>query len=341
MVVHGIARGSRYALSFLVLELFLSIVPGRTWAQEELEEVDGPAVATFGGWSALPGGGATSSGPEVVTFNGEPWVFVRGTDDHIYQNRLTGGNWTGWSEVPGGGLTVGEPSAAVFNGELYLFVRGSSNRFIYLNRLTASGWTGWGEVPGGGTTPSEPEAVVFNNELHLYVRGHPDNKIYTNRLSAGSWTGWSEVPGGGLTDDAPEGEVFESTLYLFVRGTDNHVYDNLLTVNGVWSGWALVPSSTITRNTGADPEAVVFNGELCIFIQITGGAATGNRIYQNCLTPGASGSWSGWIEVGGGGRTPSGPGAAVAGSTLYLIVRGTDDAIYLNQSPAGTAVLEE
>ncbi|HEV8713400.1 MAG TPA: hypothetical protein VGX03_11290, partial [Candidatus Binatia bacterium] len=99
----------------------------------------GTNSVTFSGWAPLPGGGATLAGPAVVIFNGEPWVFVRGTNNRIYRNLLTASSWSGWSEVPGGGLTPSSPGATVFNNTLYLFVRGTNNR-IYRNLLSASGW---------------------------------------------------------------------------------------------------------------------------------------------------------------------------------------------------------
>ncbi|HKS99884.1 MAG TPA: M4 family metallopeptidase [Rugosimonospora sp.] len=40
--------------------------------------------------------------------------------------------------------------------------------------------------------------------------------------------------------------------------------------------------------------------------------------------------WSGWAQVPGGGATPSGPAATVFGTTMHVVVRGTDNAIYDN-----------
>ena len=49
---------------------------------------------------------------EATTYQGQLYVFVRGTDNKIYLNRLTGSSaWTGWSEVPGGGIHAIKPSS--------------------------------------------------------------------------------------------------------------------------------------------------------------------------------------------------------------------------------------
>jgi hypothetical protein len=77
----------------------------------------------------------TPSGPGATVYQGKSFLFVRGTDNRIYQNLLTNNSWSGWSEVPGGGLTPSNPGATVYQNRLFLFVRGTDNR-IYQNRLT-------------------------------------------------------------------------------------------------------------------------------------------------------------------------------------------------------------
>jgi TPP-dependent pyruvate/acetoin dehydrogenase alpha subunit len=89
--------------------------------------------ATWSGWSEVFGGGLTSDAPAAVNYHHKHFLFVRGTDDHIYVNRFDG-SWTGWSEVPGGGLTLSAPEAAVYRDTLRLYVQGTDSR-IYVNRL--------------------------------------------------------------------------------------------------------------------------------------------------------------------------------------------------------------
>src|SRR6478735_740974 len=72
-------------------------------------------AAFWTGWSQVPGGGATPDAPGATTYQGRLYVFVRGTDNKIYLNRLTGSSaWTGWSEVPGGGFTPSGPAATSY-----------------------------------------------------------------------------------------------------------------------------------------------------------------------------------------------------------------------------------
>ena len=143
--------------------------------------------STWTGWSEIPGGGLTPSAPAIRFVRWGVSVFVRGTDNGIYENTLNTNftGWSGWGEIPGGGRTTAGPAAAGWYGGgvpvwTYLVVQGTDGR-IYDNTRSYPGgsWTGWREIPGGGSTPSAPAA--FSTPWNVvYVRG-TDNKIYGNR----------------------------------------------------------------------------------------------------------------------------------------------------------------
>jgi len=92
-------------------------------------------AAAWSGWSQVPGNGLTTAGPATTVYQGKTYLFVRGTDNRIYQNVLTNSSWSGWSQVYGNGLTPSGPAATVYQNKLFLFVRGTDNA-IYQNRLT-------------------------------------------------------------------------------------------------------------------------------------------------------------------------------------------------------------
>ena len=269
-------------------------------------------------WKEVPGGGMTPAGPEAVTYQGNPWILVQGTDNRIYRNILINGSWTGWSEVPGIGVTPAKIGAVVFQDDLYVFVRGTDSR-IYVNRLSVSVWSGWSEVTGPGTTLAGPSAAVWNGVLYLFVRG-ADSRLYMNVFD-GSWSGWSEVPGGGVSPSGPKAIVYEGGLYLVVQGSDNRIYHNLLSVAG-WTGWHEVPGFGATH---AELGAAIFQGGLDYFVQ-----GTDLRIYTNRLTT-SGGSWTGWHEVFGDGRTHAAPAATANATEECIAIQGVDNRIYVNE----------
>ena len=138
--------------------------------------------AVWSGWSEVPGNGFTVSGPATTGYMGNDYVFVRGTNNRIYANTLSGTTWSGWSEVPGHGLTPSAPAATRFETGIgptvNLFVRGTDNK-IYLNTFNGTSWSGWSQVPGNGSTPDAPGATAYSGDLYLFVRGTND-RIYLN-----------------------------------------------------------------------------------------------------------------------------------------------------------------
>jgi hypothetical protein len=192
----------------------------------------------------------------------------------------------------------------------------------------------WTEVPGtprGLTSGTGPTAVVFNNNLHLFVTGLSD-RIYTNVFQSGSgtWSGWSQVPGGAAAaGTGPAATVYKSKLHLFTLGfngsTMGGIFVNVLSSSG-WSGWGEVPGGGAGSHGLAATRFQISQGgqlidELNLFVRGGDGA-----IYTNILR---GASWSGWGEVPGGGFTPHGPGATVAGN-LFLYVRGNGGGIFEN-----------
>ena len=150
-----------------------------------------PLQSGWSGWSQVPGHGSTPDSPARAVLHGTTlYLFVRGTNDHLYVNTSNGPTWSGWSEVPGRGLTLSGPTAATHVPleavYLYLFVRGTNNH-LYVNTLGGTAWSGWSEVPGHGLTPDAPGATAFltsdlgPSQLNLFVRGTND-RIYVNIL---------------------------------------------------------------------------------------------------------------------------------------------------------------
>jgi hypothetical protein len=263
----------------------------------------------------LPGGGLTPSGPGAVTGvqSGSSIlnVYVRGQDDHIYQNAFTHSGFPGWSEVPGGGLTRAEPAAVVNGGIVKVFVRGLDSR-IYENDFNGTSWTSWFEVFGGGLTLSGPAATVDRGTLKLFIRGL-DDAIYENDFNS---TGWFQVPGGGLTISAPVAVSYRNNLYLFVRGFDNRIY---LNVNG--TSWTEVPSGGLTL---APPSALVDNNGTVLKLFVTG---LDDGVWENDFN---GTTWSGWSEISDHPLTPSAPAAVEAFSLAPELFLTTEDGKILN-----------
>src|SRR5947209_10087122 len=142
---HTILTLGTFAFVWLLCVAF-AFAPAQAQVTSTATHPTTPSLPTaWSGWSEVPGNGFTLSAPGTTDYQGSLYVFVRGTDDRIYQNWLTGYSWSGWSEVPGNGFTPAALVATVYQGSLSVFVRGTDDR-IYQNWLTGNSWSGWSEV---------------------------------------------------------------------------------------------------------------------------------------------------------------------------------------------------
>jgi hypothetical protein len=295
----------------------------------------------WSGWFEVPpSNGFTSSGPALTFDQANDYVFVRGTNNHIYVNASSSTGWSGWREVPGQMLTPSAPAATTNGTTVSLFVRGTDNK-IYRNTLNGTSWSGWSQVPGNKLTIDTPSAYDngVNSFLALSVRG-TDNRIYRNTLNGTTWSGWSEVPGHGLTLSGPTTAISTSSkgtfLNLFVRGTNNHLYVNSTLDGTTWSGWSEVPGHGLTPSAPAASTLYLTAGNtLNLFVR-----GTNNKLYVNTFANGTT--WSGWSQVPGNGLTPDAPGTVAFATNatgtqgqVALSVRGTNNRIYLNVLQVG------
>lgn len=188
------------------------------------------------GWGEVPGGGFTLSGPTSVAWTppSNPtnflYIWVRGTDNKIYQNHYALGSWSGWAEIGGAGQTTAGPASVILVNTLVLSVSSpGSGNFIFTQSCCAPGWSGWAEIPpGGGQTSDGPNLVVFQDLLYVTIQG-TDNRIYTNSYDyrTGIWSGWGEIPpGGSFTSSGPGAASTATTLYVAMRDANNVIYLN-------------------------------------------------------------------------------------------------------------------
>ena len=104
--------------------------------------------------------------------------------------------------------------------------------------------------------------------------------------------------------------------FAVVRGTNNRIYYRYCSW-GVWDDWNMVPSGS----TCDSPAAVVYDGKLYMVVR----SMDGDKLWFGWVNL-IDDSFSGWSLISG--STPSKPTLTRWGSTLVLVVRGTNDRIY-------------
>jgi len=145
------------------------------------------------GWSDYE-----SLGPQVVAapspvsrrFN---WldVYVRGSDNVIYNKSFANSAWTAYDNV--GGATLSAPSAITrANGNLDVFVRGTDRALHQRYYLEGQGYSSWFQVDPRSMT-SGPAAVADGpSRVHVAARDGDDVIVKSWDASKG-WASWRSI----------------------------------------------------------------------------------------------------------------------------------------------------
>lgn len=124
------------------------------------------------GWQNL-GGGIQGSPEAVAAVNYNmgvlpyTFVFIRGTDDALWVNRMENGVWTGWQSLGGVLRSDAVAVAPAFRNDtaVYASVRGTDDGFHIVSWTRAGGWAGWRAV--AGSSAMAPGVVSRGNVPEL------------------------------------------------------------------------------------------------------------------------------------------------------------------------------
>jgi hypothetical protein len=308
--------------------------------------------------TTAPTGSITINTGVATTSSVSVTLYLTYTDamSGVYQVRYgnSGGSWSAWeaaSATKAWILTAGDAAKTVWyqvidNAGLvsaqysdtitlntasipgYLVVRGSDNQIYYRTYTNSTDtWSSWSVIPG--TTTDSPAAAVCGNELHIVVRGADGISLYHGyvTLSTNTFSGWTWITG---TTPSPPTLVSNGTaLTLIVRGADNSVYYRVYAATWrSWSSWHLMGSGSTCDKVSA----VMKNNQ--VFLVIRGFSTTDANMNNTLWTTtvnvdtGTYPSWT-WMP----GSVTSSPTLAnwQNGNGYCLVVRGTDNSIYINK----------
>lgn len=212
--------------------------------------------------------------------------------------------------------------------DAYLAVRGAHNEIWYRGCSSyAKSWGVWKALPNGATIDS-PAAAVFSQNLYFVVLGADGQSLWFSHVNVtdDAFSGWTRLSGGTLS--APTLVSYGSKLILVVRGVTNVIwYRSYDCVSEVWGEWAAVPSGA----TCDRPAAAVVDTNLHLVVRgFSKTQISGNLTLWHCWINLTDSSFSGWTALPGG--TPSAPTLAASQilNSIYLSVRGTNNAIWTN-----------
>ena len=152
-------------------------------------------------------------------------VFVRGTDNAVYQRTFEHGCWGRWIKL--GGTVTDSPTVAFTSPTQWALVARGADGKVW-QRSQSGSWSSLGS-PSDQPIYGRPSAVADANGTHIVVRAFDD--------SAWLWeqgTGWTGL--GGVISTAPTLLATSGRLYMFARASDYTLWQRNF-ADGSWGGW--------------------------------------------------------------------------------------------------------
>jgi hypothetical protein len=245
----------------------------------------------------------------------------------VFANNIVGSTVVG-TTVTGLPAATGYPTLTVnsltnrVTNIANLVVRGTNNILYYRTYNSSTNtWNNWTALPAGSTM-DEPAATVAGGAIHVVVRGMDGNSLYYGNINqaTSTFSGWTPLSpmAGGSTPSAPTLTSNDTSLILVVRGPNNLVnYRFYDLATQAWTDWIALPSQT----TSGGPAAAILGKMLHIVVKDLAGIS----LFYGSVDLGTN-LFSGWMPITG--FTPSDPTLTSNGTTLALVVRGGDNAVY-------------
>jgi alpha-galactosidase len=227
-----------------------------------------------GKWTSLGGPrGARILGQPAAygSAGGRVDVFVRGTDNAVYQRTFKNGKWCEWAKL--GGSVTDAPTVAFTSPDSWTLVARGADGKVW-QRGNNSGWSTL-DAPNGQPVYGRPSAAVANGVVHVAVRTADDAVWERARDAAGTWGAWSDL--GGVISGSPTLLATEGRVYLFARASDYTLWQRNF-ADGSWGGWFKRDEFPSNAFTGALGTAAGANGAAWVAVRGSDG-----RVHQSVL----------------------------------------------------------
>jgi hypothetical protein len=281
--------------------------------------------------TAHAGGLQTNVAPTLVSEGNRTVAVVTATDGRIFYNWWDlGGGGHGWQEVPGGGRTDAAPAAALVNGANYVFitVKGLDGN-LYLNQGNVGGaFVGWQRL---GFASSVAPAMASSGARSVVVATGGDGQLYYNWWDLGDGGhGWQPISGGPVTRDAPAAALLadtylELTIHRELPTIDNSVQLSQGLLPGPLGGWASLGGQI-------DSTPAMSSSYLRTLVAVV----HQQQVLYTWWDYGHQ--YNSWYQIPGTPMytsTPPGVALVADGSYVFVLARGLDSNLYLNQGTPG------
>ncbi|WP_432840517.1 glycoside hydrolase family 27 protein [Dactylosporangium sp. CA-092794] len=227
-----------------------------------------------GTWQSLggPTGGKILGQPAAYgSPGGRIDVFVRGSDNAVWQRTFDGTRWGAWRCL--GGTVTDAPTVAWSGPGNWTAVATGADGLVW-TRTATTGWTSIGS-PDGRAIYGRPSAAVDDaGVVHVAIRSRTDS-VWERTGGGTTWAAWSEL--GGTVSGSPTLLATSGRVYLFVLAADNKLWQRNY-VDGAWGGWFGRSEYSTDAFRGAPAAAAGANGSAWLAVRGVDG-----RVHQTVL----------------------------------------------------------
>jgi hypothetical protein len=259
-------------------------------------------------WGSL--GGVVTSAPTVASWGFRRLdVFVRGTDDALYQKWFDGESWHGW--VSHGGILTSAPTAVSWGpNRVDVFVR-ATDATLYHKWWDGTKWREW-EGLGGELQFAPAVCSRRPNHLDVFV-AWSDDSLRHRIWNGDKWTPWENL--GGVLGNSPAAVSWgNNRIDVFAPGTDGNLYQKWWDGTS-WHDWASHEAVSLFAPAVSSRKA----NHLDVYT-----VAEDNTLWHRVWT---GSTWSHWESLGGY-LTEAPAAVSWDANRIDVFARGTDNAIY-------------
>lgn len=254
-------------------------------------------------WHSL--GGQVVGTPEACSWGpGRIDVFVRGTDNKLYQIALVNGRWTEWIQHE---ANISSSPTCVSWGanRIDVFAVEATSKAMHTKVWDGTQWSGWIPLGGEFAPGIGPDAVSHGpNDIALVARGM-DNRVWMTSYGSSGWSSWGPLGEQRVNSDPGAVPLGGGRVDVFAQGTDNQMMHSTGTA---WAGRGGL------FTTGDGPDVVAAGTEYVLYVRGSNGELWRGR--------GGALGFGGWDPVGGGRRIASDPSAVSMGGAAAASTTG-------------------
>lgn len=245
---------------------------------------------SWGGWTLRANNMAGD--PTSIAYNGNLYVFSRGTDGNLYVMYWNGSSWIGPNRIAGNGSTAmgSSPTVVIYGTEMDVFMRGVDSNLWKSGTTDGVNFGSLGITANVGNLENDPKAITYDGEMDVYANTTSGTLVHDTYTTTNGWSGFNPLLGVSFVGSPTALQYGSGEMDVYDRGmSDSYIYKNTWEAGGTsWSGW-----NSLGGNEQGDPTVLEWTPDSEMDVYATNYS---NNTDKNTWQPSLD-SWSGFQSL--------------------------------------------